>query len=196
MTEGKSMLILVLGGARSGKSCFAQSYAGELERSGKRRVVFIATAGAGDEEMRRRIEAHRKGRPAAWETVEEPLRVSHAIAGRCAGRTVAIVDCLTLLISNVVAERCAMRTGTESIPLEEELAVQAAVDGEVAGIIDAVRSVDCTALIVSNEVGLGIVPHTPLGRLFRDVAGMANRRLARESDEVYFLVAGIPQRIK
>jgi adenosylcobinamide kinase/adenosylcobinamide-phosphate guanylyltransferase len=178
------------------KGTFAHSRAEELERSEGRRVVYFATAGAGDEEMRRRIQTHRGSRPAAWQTVEEPRRVSAAIGMHCTGRSVAIVDCLTLLISNIIGEQCARRPENDVIPLEEELAVQAAVDAEVDGIVKAVRGLDCTALVVSNEVGLGVVPPTPLGRLFRDVAGRAHRRLARESDEAYFLVAGIPQRIK
>jgi adenosylcobinamide kinase/adenosylcobinamide-phosphate guanylyltransferase len=196
MTERKGRLILVLGGARSGKSGFAQSRAAELERAEKRRVVYIATAAAGDEEMRRRIETHRASRPADWKTVEEPLRVSAAIDKHCAGRTAVIVDCLTLLVSNMAVKRCAGRPEAETIPPGEESEVQAAVDAETDRIVETARAMDCAAIIVSNEVGLGVVPPSPLGRLFRDVAGRANQRLARESDEVYFMVAGIPQRIK
>ncbi len=196
MTERKGRLILVLGGARSGKSGFAQSRAAELERAEARRVVYIATAAAGDEEMRRRIQTHRGSRPAAWMTVEEPLRVSAAITANCGGRTAVIVDCLTLLVSNMAVKRCAVRPEAEIIPQEEESGIQAAVDAETDGIVKTVRGMDCAAIIVSNEVGLGVVPPSPLGRLFRDVAGRANQRMARESDEVYFMVAGIPQRIK
>ncbi len=179
-------LILVLGGARSGKSSFAQEYAARLEREEKAAVVFVATARAGDEEMRRRIEAHRQNRPRGWKTVEEPLQVSRAIDEHCAGGTVAIVDCLTLLLSNIIHEK------TE---LDRE-ALQNEVEKEISGIVRAVRNRRATVLIVSNEVGMGVVPSSPLGRFFRDVAGRANISLAREADEVHFLVAGIPQKLK
>jgi adenosylcobinamide kinase/adenosylcobinamide-phosphate guanylyltransferase len=196
MTASRGRLILALGGARSGKSAFAQSRAAELSASEERRAVYIATAAALDREMRRRIEAHRGSRPAGWLTVEEPLLVGAAIEAHCAGRTVVIIDCLTILASNIMMERCAPRPDVETISLEQESAVQAALDAEVDGIVRAVRGRDCAAIIVSNEVGSGVVPPTPLGRLFRDAAGWANQRLARESDEVYLLVAGIPRRIK
>ncbi len=193
---GAGRLILVLGGARSGKSTFAQSRAGDIARREGRSVVYIATAQAGDGEMSRRIAAHRRSRPEDWRTVEEPIRVSEAVKAHCGGRCVAVVDCMTLLVSNIVAKRCAVGPEAENIPESEEAAAQAEVDAETGAIVKAARSADCAAVIVSNEVGLGVVPQTPLGRLFRDAAGRANQRLAREADEVFFMVAGIAQKIK
>ncbi len=186
MDKPRGRLILVLGGARSGKSSFAQEYAARLEREEKAAVVFVATARAGDEEMRRRIEAHRRSRPSGWKTVEEPLQVSRAIDEHCAEGTVAIVDCLTLLLSNIIQEK------TEP----DREALQNEVEREISGIARAARNSRATVLIVSNEVGMGVVPASPLGRFFRDVAGRANISLAREADEVHFLVAGIPRKLK
>jgi adenosylcobinamide kinase / adenosylcobinamide-phosphate guanylyltransferase len=158
-------LVLLLGGARSGKSGLAIRLA---EREGAP-VVFVATGEAGDEEMAAHIERHRAERPAAWRTVEEPVELERALAEAPPGST-AIVDCLSLWVSNVF----------ESLPAETlaESAAQAA----------ATR--DGLTIAVSNEVGLGIVPDNALARRYRDVLGRVNATWAAAADEAYLVVAG------
>ena len=166
----------VTGGARSGKSSYAEKLA--LERGGKR--AYIATAQAFDDEMAARIEKHRKDRGTAWDTYEEPLAVAELL-GKLSGRyQVVLLDCLTLWLSNVMAH-------TDG-------------DGPVISrgeeLVRAVKGFDGSCIVVSNEVGLGIVPDNPLARKFRDFAGILNQKVARVADEVYFTVAGIPVKIK
>jgi adenosylcobinamide kinase / adenosylcobinamide-phosphate guanylyltransferase len=158
-------LVLLLGGARSGKSVLAIRLA---EREGAP-VVFVATGEAGDEEMAARVERHRAERPAAWRTVEEPVELERALAEAPPGST-AIVDCLSLWVSNVF----------ESLPVEA-LAASAA---QVAAVREGLT------IAVSNEVGLGIVPDNALARRYRDVLGRVNATWATAADEAYLVVAG------
>jgi adenosylcobinamide kinase/adenosylcobinamide-phosphate guanylyltransferase len=176
----KKTLTFILGGARSGKSSTAQQYAAE---SGAE-VLFVATATAGDDEMRVRIAAHQAARPAGWRTLEAPLQVGRSIAATVPSGLV-VVDCLTLLASNILF----------SLPEPVvEAAYQSAVDAEVEALLAAYRSGSAAWIVVSNEVGLGVVPPTYLGRIYRDALGRANQRLAQAADTVLFLVAGIPSR--
>jgi adenosylcobinamide kinase/adenosylcobinamide-phosphate guanylyltransferase len=175
-------LTLILGGARSGKSRHAQELA--LERDLP--VLFVATATAGDAEMASRIAAHRAGRPGDWETLEAPLQVGEAILKQKPDGLV-LVDCLTLLANNVLSS---LPEGTS----QEEY--QAALDNEIEALLAAYRETDAEWLVISNEVGLGLVPPYPAGRMYRDALGQANQRVAQAADEVVFLVAGVPMRIK
>ena len=177
-------LILILGGARSGKSSHAQQMALDL---GGPDVLFVATAEAYDDEMRLRIAAHQAERPAGWLTVEAPRRVAEQIAPATAGASVVLVDCLTLLASNAL-----LSAGEDASPQQAEAAVLAEVDGLLA----VCRGSDATWIMVSNEVGLGLVPPYPLGRLYRDALGRANQRCAAAADRVLFMVAGLPMRVK
>ncbi len=173
------MLTLVLGGARSGKSRYAQSLAGIAP------VVYVATARAGDDpEMHARIARHRAARPATWETVEEPRDVVRVVAHAQPEDALVIVDCVTVWLANLLWE---YRQLTDSV-VEE--AVLAAVDGLAA----SARGRDVIA--VSNEVGSGIVPEHAVGRLFRDLQGFANQRLAQAAVRVVLLVAGVPLTLK
>lgn len=176
-------LTLVLGGARSGKSAFAERMAQEL---GGDQVLYVATAEAGDEEMRRRIEKHRRGRPAAWRTLEVQRDVGPAILEHAAGAQVVLLDCLTLLISNRLTEA------------DEPFApgIEDQVAAEIDGLTACAAQLTGHLVVVSNEVGMGLVPPYPLGRAYRDLLGWANQALAQHADKVYLLVAGIPQRIK
>ena len=153
-------LVLLLGGARSGKSKLAL----DLARRAGAPVVFIATGTAGDEEMAARIEAHKNERPGDWTTIEEPVELERALRSVPAGTT-AIVDCLTLWVSNVLD-----------------------VDGDSAARLAAAR--DGLTIAVSNEVGLGIVPDNALARRYRDALGRVNATWADAADEVYLVVAG------
>ncbi len=167
-------IIFVLGGARSGKSSFALSEASRI--SGRK--AFIATMEPLDSELQARVDAHRKERGPEWETFEEPLQLS-PLMDRINGHYNAIlVDCLTLWLSNHL-----LKNGG---PTEEK----------TRQFIDSMKKAACPVFAVSNEVGMGIVPDTELGRAFRDEAGQCNRLMAAAADKAYFIVAGISQRIK
>jgi adenosylcobinamide kinase/adenosylcobinamide-phosphate guanylyltransferase len=168
-------IILVGGGTRSGKSTFALALA---RRLGEHRL-FLATARPGDAEMRARIERHRQTRGDDFETIEEPLAVADTIA-RLSDRDVVVVDCLTLWLANLLLEEKS----------EEEILAKIE---ELAAILESRAT---QAVLVTNEVGLGIVPETALGRVFRDLAGLAHQRFSRLADEVYFGALGIMLRIK
>lgn len=165
---------LVLGGARSGKSAFAQKAAETAVLAG--RPVMIATGQAFDDEMAERIARHQADRGESWTTIEAPLALAEAIAALPAD-AVAVVDCLTLWLSNLMLA---------------EHDVEAAA-GE---LVAAVAACPARLWLVSNEVGLGLVPETPLGRRFRDEAGRLHQRLAQVADTVYFVAAGLPLRMK
>lgn len=159
-------LVLLLGGARSGKSALAVELGGEA-------ATLIATATAGDPDMAERIRRHRAERPAAWTTIEEPLQLGSALAS--AGQDgVVVVDCLTLWVSNLI----------EAGPSDE------AIEQEARTVAAAAAARDGLTVAVSNEVGLGIVPASPLGRRFRDVLGRVNTDWALAADRAVLVVAG------
>ncbi len=168
----KQKTVFILGGARSGKSRHAMTLAEEMSE----KPVLIATAVAGDEEIRQRIVRHRRERGAHWATVEAPLALAAAIAGRKAGEVV-VVDCMTMWLSNL---------------MREERECEAEIDKLIAAACDSPAEL----ILVSNEVGLGIVPATPLGRGFRDEQGRLNQRLAEIAGKVIFLAAGLPLSLK
>ena len=176
-------LTLVLGGARSGKSAHAQQLA--RERGGDD-VLFVATAQALDDEMAARIESHRRERPAGWRTLEAPHHAGEAIA-RAEHSAVVLVDCLTLLVSNAVLTLPESAGATQA---------EAAASVEVQELLAAYRNGTAHWIVISNEVGLGLVPPYPVGRAYRDALGRANQRLAAQADEVLFMVAGIPMKVK
>jgi adenosylcobinamide kinase/adenosylcobinamide-phosphate guanylyltransferase len=175
-------LVLILGGARSGKSSYAQSLAEATGQS----VTFIATAQALDEEMSARIQKHRAERPANWETLEIPFEIASRVQVKS---NIVILDCVTLLISNLLMQFV-------KNDIVNEAPYLAAVQKEINGLISLLRSSDQDWLIISNEVGMGLVPPYQMGRVYRDAIGWANQRLAREADKVIFMVAGIPTTIK
>ena len=171
----KQKVIFVTGGAKSGKSSFALSEAAKHEGQ----KAFIATAEALDEEMANRIEKHKGERGEGWDTYEEPLQIAEAIA-KLAGRySVIVLDCLTLWLSNAMHRN-------------------ADVELEIDNFLSLLshNKQDSHIYIVSNEVGTGIVPENKLAREFRDLAGTINQKVARASDEVFMMVAGIPVKIK
>lgn len=177
-------LILILGGARSGKSSYAEKLALEL---GGPDVLYIATAQAFDDEMRDRIAAHQAARPAGWRTLEAPSLIAASVADAIGGARVVLLDCVTLLASNAL-----LALGEEP-PAQ---AAEAAVDAEISALLATYRASNATWIVVSNEVGLGLVPPYPLGRAYRDALGRANQRLAAAADRVLFMVAGLPLQIK
>ena len=182
-TDTTSRITLILGGARSGKSSYAQNLA---EASGKP-VTFLATAQALDEEMRQRIQKHRLERPANWETLEIDCDIAAHVSS--IKSEVVILDCITLLVSNLLMQF------VKANVVDEEPYRQA-VQKEIEELMTNVREKDQEWFLISNEVGLGLVPPYPMGRVYRDALGWANQRLAREADKVIFMVAGIPTTIK
>lgn len=171
-----SKLILVTGGARSGKSTYAQS----LAKSLKGKVIYIATAEALDAEMKKRISLHKKARPKDWLVIEEPLEVLSAVKKLHKGEIVIILDCLTLLISNLIFKGLSddkIRANIKSIAAELKKKAE-------------------FSIVVTNEVGSGIVPDSALARRFRDMQGTANQIMSKHADEVYLLVSGVSVRIK
>lgn len=176
-------ITLILGGARSGKSAYAEQTARQINRP----TLFIATATSLDEEMRERIAKHRAARPAAWQTLEVPLRVGEAILKLSPTQNVLLLDCITLLVSNVLLSL------PEDTPFD---AVLEQVHAEIEALLAAQAHIGRQWLVVSNEVGLGLVPPYPLGRIYRDALGWANQRLARAAKRVVFMVAGIPMLVK
>ena len=182
MATNSSPITLILGGARSGKSSYAQSLA---EESGKT-VAFIATAQALDEEMSARIQKHRAERSANWETLEIPVGIASHAQIRS---DVVILDCVTLLVSNLL-----MQFVKDDLVAERPFML--AVQKEIDEFLLVIREQERSWIIVSNELGLGLVPPYQMGRVYRDWLGWANQRLAREADKVIFMVAGIPTVIK
>jgi adenosylcobinamide kinase/adenosylcobinamide-phosphate guanylyltransferase len=168
-------IVLVGGGARSGKSTFALTRAREL---GARRL-FVATARRYDADLSARIDRHRHERGAEFDTVEEPLEVARVLEG-AAGYDVAVVDCLTLWLSNHLLDGA----GPE------------VVEARIGELADALVRSPCHVVLVTNEVGMGLHPETALGRTFRDLAGRAHQRLAAVSDEVHLAVMGLLVRLK
>jgi adenosylcobinamide kinase/adenosylcobinamide-phosphate guanylyltransferase len=166
-------IIFITGGARSGKSSFALERAATHE--GKK--AYVATAQALDDEMKERIERHKKERGSEWDTFEEPTGVAQTLLPLGRVYDVIVIDCLTIWLSNVMLS-------------------EGEVGGEVEGLINALREVKANVFVVSNEVGMGIVPDNETARRFRDVAGLLNQKVADAADEAYLVVSGMPVRIK
>jgi adenosylcobinamide kinase/adenosylcobinamide-phosphate guanylyltransferase len=181
--NNKSKITLLLGGARSGKSSYAQTLA---ENSGKS-VTYLATAQALDDEMSERIQKHQAERPTHWQTLEIPLNIASHI-GEIKSELV-ILDCMTLLTTNLL-----MQFVKDDL-VDEALFTESA-HNELANLLAAIRASEQEWLIISNEIGLGLVPPYQMGRVYRDVLGWANQRLAREADKVIFMVAGIAMGVK
>lgn len=168
--------ILITGGCRSGKSRFALDYANRHFTN----RLYLATGQALDEEMKERIRNHRKERSQDWRTVEEPLNIAGAIEQEAAKAGVILIDCVTLWVSNMLFQ---------NMPEEE-------IMRSVGALAEKIHKPLCSFILVTNEVGAGIVPENRLARRFRDLVGMVNQKLAACADEVYWLVSGIPIKIK
>jgi len=172
--------ILITGGARAGKSSYAQKLAADIGE----KVLFVATAEAKDEDMRLRIEKHKKSRPSRWETLEAPKNVAKVIESAAGDYSIVIIDCITMLVSNLM------------LGVKDETFAESEILKEINALINAMKAKSATYILVSNEVGLGIVPDNELSRNYRDLLGRANQLLSSYADDVYLLVAGIPVKIK
>lgn len=171
----KKEIVLVLGGARSGKSTWALNHVQDHYDA----YLFMATAEVNDREMAKRVRLHQAARGEKWRLIEEPLRLDQALENNCRHVDAVLVDCLTVWLSNVL-----LKEG------------KAAVRPYVEGLLDAVSNAAPSVVLVSNEVGSGIVPEHALGRDFRDLAGLLNRKMAALSDRVVLTVAGLPLYLK
>lgn len=180
-------LTLILGGVRSGKSRFGQELALEL---GGDDVLFVATAESRDEEMARRIDRHRKSRPSAWHTLESPHKTGIAIAEYENRPPVVLVDCLTLLVTNVL-----LKDEKELSKPDGATTIENRMHAEVDDLIHVAASGNTHVIVVSGEVGMGLVPETALGRMFRDMLGWSNQRIAARASSTYFMVAGLPIKV-
>ncbi|MEO9900340.1 bifunctional adenosylcobinamide kinase/adenosylcobinamide-phosphate guanylyltransferase [Nisaea sp.] len=174
MTQSSRSVTLVLGGARSGKSRYAET----ICRQNGRALIYVATAEAHDDEMKARIAKHRADRAAdGWRTIEEPKDLAAILKGEAAPGRVLLVDCLTLWLTN-------------------HLLADADVDAEIERLCVAVSASSADLVLVANEVGFGIVPENKLARVFRDHAGRLNQRIAEIADRVTLVVAGLPVQVK
>ena len=172
----RKTVTLILGGVRSGKSRWAQQFAGKFER-----VAYVATAQALDPEMHEKIRRHREDRPAHWQTLEEPLELACVLIDNAAKFDALLIDCLTVFVSNLMEA-----SQTDAASMERRL----------DDLLDALRIVPASVILVSNEVGWGVVPPYPAGRIYRDALGELNQRVAAIADDVVLMVAGLPLALK
>jgi len=172
----RNAVTLVLGGARSGKSRWAQDLAETHER-----VAYLATAQALDREMQEKIRRHQEDRPKHWQTFEEPLELAKVIAGEAAAFDIILVDCMTLYVANL---------------MEAEEAEPGSMEARIESLLDVLRAAPVSIILVSNEVGSGVVPAYPAGRIYRDALGELNQRVAAVADNVVLMVAGLPLALK
>ena len=182
MTEG---IIMVVGGSRSGKSKFAEELATELGE----RVVYIATAEISDGEMAERITKHQASRPSSWKTIEAPYELPNALMACQDQADVILIDCMTVFLSNLIIREIGKIGETDNPPIPADLADQLSV--MVTELINIAITVSATVIIVSNEVGLGLVPPYNLGRFFRDLSGKINRQIALAAQKVYLINCGL-----
>jgi adenosylcobinamide kinase/adenosylcobinamide-phosphate guanylyltransferase len=169
-------VILITGGARSGKSAYALTIAGRK----KGKVAFIATAQAKDAEMKSRISLHKVARPKNWVTFEEPHDIAILLKKLDPSFRTAVIDCLTLWITNLIMKK----------------ADDACIEKKTREMLDILKNNKIDAVFVTNEVGLGIVPDNKLARRFRDIAGRVNQAVARQADEMYFMISSMPLKMK
>ncbi len=172
----RKTVTLVLGGVRSGKSRWAQEFASKFDR-----VAYVATAQARDAEMREKIQRHQEDRPKHWQTLEEPLELARVLTDRAAEFDILLVDCLTVFVANL---------------LEAAEADPESFGQRIESLVEALREAPVSIVLVSNEVGSGVVPPYPAGRRYRDALGELNQRVAAIADNVVLMVAGLPLALK
>ncbi len=205
-----SKITLILGGARSGKSSLAEKLG--QQRVGTHAVLYVATLEPYDDEMRHRVTRHRASRPTTWRTVEAPFNLTGAILAALQTETLVLVDCLTVWSGNRIVEASGMldshnhEISDELLPTDETATtppfaldydkLESEITAEINRLIVEMRRQDKDLLLVSNEVGMGLVPPYPLGRAYRDLLGRLNQRIAAQADEVLLVVAGIPIDLK
>lgn len=182
-------LILITGGARSGKSTFAEKLAREYGDS----ILYIATSIPLDEEMKARIEKHKNRRPSSWETVETFKDMDINLKDRIKEKQAVLLDCLTIMTTNLMLEK---HEDWENVSTKETDDAEKYVSGELTKLLQVVEESSIPFIVVTNEVGMGVVPFYNSARVFRDIAGRANQLVAAKAEEVYLCVSGIPVKIK
>lgn len=182
-------IVLITGGARSGKSRFAESLV-----SGQKDVLYVATAIGFDDEMRERIARHRSHRNPAWETVECYRDLAAVLSRKLEGRSRILLDCITVMVNNMMVVDSGIDWDSAAIDAVDR--IEKDIRKEVTDFISLARVFSGETFIVTNELGMGLVPPTPLGRHYRDIAGKMNQEIAAVSDRVYFMISGIPMKIK
>ncbi|MBN2898044.1 MAG: bifunctional adenosylcobinamide kinase/adenosylcobinamide-phosphate guanylyltransferase [Clostridia bacterium] len=185
----KSRIVLVTGGARSGKSSFAEEHVLQLGE----RIGYIATAEPFDEGMQDRIKKHISQRPATWPTYECYQEISPEIQTISTSCDVVILDCITVMLTNLMFKN---EMDWETLSRSRIDEIEQYILEEVTQLIENMREHHLNAVIVTNEVGAGIVPENRLSRVFRDMAGRVNQLISKQSDDVYYVVSGIPIKIK
>lgn len=180
------MIVLVTGGARSGKSSFAEALVAKLGA----RILYVATAVPFDEEMADRIKKHQSARPKTWQTKEAYQNFGAVFTPGFDG---AILDCVTILVTNLMMDE---KIDWETAPMEAVNQAEARLQSEIDGLVTAAKKAAYPVVMVTNELGMGVVPQNRFTRVFRDIAGRVNQKLAKNAAEVYFTVSGIPIKIK
>lgn len=185
--------MLITGGARSGKSRYAQDLAAQLSPSGS--VLYIATAKVWDEEMAVRVRKHQESRPSSWDTYEGYQNIGDWIREFGQSYETILLDCITMLLSGKLFDEIEEQD-PDTLTKEQQKSLEEMAIKEAKSLADGIRRASCNVVVVTNEVGLGIVPDHLLGRLFRDMAGRANQILAASLPQVTMMVSGIPVAIK
>ncbi len=188
--DDKPLISLVTGGARSGKSRFGES----LLTAEKLKILYIATAKVYDREMEDRVKKHRKQRPAFWHTIEEYRQFEKVLPDWKNKVDGVLLDCITLMVTQLMLDKCS--ESWDKISSEALDEIEKGVQQEIDELLETLKFLGLPAVIITNEVGLGIVPGDKMSRDFRDIAGRMNQRIASFADAVYFVVSGIPVRIK
>lgn len=183
------MITFVTGGGRSGKSSFAENKASTYNKK-----IYLATALAFDDEMKYRIKEHQYTRDDSWVTVEGYKNIAKSLEEKVEGKNVILLDCLTNLVSNMMIMN--QELDWDTLIDSEVSKIEMSIKNEITEILDFVRNFSIDLIVVSNEVGMGLVPEYPLGRRFRDIAGRMNQFVASKSDEAFFIVSGLPIKLK
>ncbi|MBB6214611.1 adenosylcobinamide kinase/adenosylcobinamide-phosphate guanylyltransferase [Anaerosolibacter carboniphilus] len=186
----RGKITLVTGGARSGKSNFAE----ELAKTSDMPVAYLATATPFDDGMRDRIKKHRESRPQEWTTYEGFKDLHHVVKDISADHGTVLLDCVTIMVTNLMFED--LTIDWDRINHEQIDIIEAGIKEQVFSLLKSIREYNMWSIIVTNEVGMGIVPENRLSRIFGDIAGRINQIIAAEADDVYFTVSGIPMKIK
>ncbi len=187
------MITFYTGGARSGKSTAAQNLAIKLSQAHNKEVIYVATGLNIDEEMNLRIKKHQEDRPKDFITKECPYNIHHHLKEE---NCIYIIDCITIYITNLMFKIKDNWENTEVLSFEEQQEIEGAVSKNILELIGAMQSINADFIVVSNELGMGLVPPYAFGRIFRDVAGQSNRLIANVAQEVYLCVSGIEVKIK
>ncbi len=182
--------ILITGGARSGKSSYAEKLARELEGN----ILYIATSIPFDEEMKNRVKMHRESRPSEWYTYEGYRSLGRVISENGVRYKGILLDCVTVMVTNLLLEYPGI--DYDNAGYEDFAEVERAINAEVEELLEGISKTDATVIMVTNELGSGIVPENLLGRVFRDIAGRVNQHIAEQCDEVFLTVCGLPLKVK